>query len=204
MTDPLAPVVTAHHEAGHAVASILAEHASLPPRDIERVTIERDGDELGRSTPKALGQDFWPSVGNSMSRAVAEAAIVVCFAGPVAEARQQGYKLSLWWLRYHSVSPDGDWASAERLVRHLTHGKAEMNAYLGYLWQRTLSLTRFPDFWPCVDAVASELVEEITLDGDRVSEIVRAVQQQPGGHDALAKHVLKVVSFQTGQPISRR
>lgn len=63
-------------------------------------------------TPRVLGYQFWPNVGDLEGRAIIESGVVLLLAGPLAEARQRGYTLTLRELRFYAVSPDGDGAAA--------------------------------------------------------------------------------------------
>jgi hypothetical protein len=189
MARPSTLEVTAHHEAGHAVAVLLARAVGLPSRDVMEVTVEPSDAWLGIMMPVPLGHKMWPDVGDLEGRAILEASVVSTLAGPVAEARRIGRKPSLGQLRLRFLPPESDGMLAESLVRPLTHGNAEMNAYLRYLWQRTLLLSRFPTFWPCVDAVAAELLASRTMDGQRVQAIVAAIEAQPGATERVAAHV---------------
>jgi hypothetical protein len=172
MPKPATLAATAHHEAGHAVAALLASHVGLPPRDVGTVTVIRDGDALGMSTPEPLGYNFWPDPGDLEGKAVIEASIVSTLAGPLAEAHHDGRTMTLWAVRFFFGSPGHDGAQVEALARPLTTCKAELNAYLAYLWQRTRALSRVPNFWPSVDAVATALEDAGTLSGAQVRALI--------------------------------
>ena len=172
---------TAAHEAGHAAATLLSIHVGLPLRSISTVTIIRDGNALGLTTPEPLGWKPELDIGDLESRAPAETLIVMGFAGPMAEARHVGTTATLWGVR--NGTHDG--AFIDYMVRKLTHGRAERNSYVGYLWQRTISLTRVPAFWPSVDALAAELEISGKMSGTVALAIVREVERSLDRDDWL-------------------
>jgi|SRR5579883_2758856 len=146
---------TAIHEAGHAVASFYLQQR------IRRATIVPDSDSLGhvKHTPLQFGSN---GVFDDSLRGVAraEARILICYAGPLAERKFQ--PRSRW--RLHGGA---DFENAGELMARLQGTDAEYNRlYAALLWRRAELIVDLR--WKDINAVADALLAHRTLDLDGV------------------------------------
>jgi hypothetical protein len=162
--------VTAHHEAGHAVAAYVLGRA------FTRVSIRPDGETLGRCSFRPPGDWFRPDERiDGLTRRRIEERIMISLAGPEAEALYSG--------RY-----DGDAAQedVERAFQHacfVTTGESEAWAYLEWLRLRTLNLMNRDGFWASVEELARELLrhEEVSYPRARwtIERVIGPVLDEP-------------------------
>lgn len=164
---------SAHHEAGHAVAS------HLLGRSFIKVSLERQADgTLGWIGHRPPGEWFDPEgqIDGRLRRRI-EDEIMILLAGPLCEDRYRS-----------ELGEDGGAPRAELGDLVVVHGSdvdqaltlaglasassGEAWAYLEWLRQRTLSLMRTPGFWPAVEALADEILEHATLDYRRARQVI--------------------------------
>ena len=145
---------TAHHEAGHAVASC---HLRLR---FERVTIKPQDDSLGRvsyESPSWLAEDY-PDV----TRRRAKRDIIVSYAGQIAEEKFRGCK-----PRYGA---DGDNQNIAELAFR-SCGSAEMaDAFLRECFAASTDVVN--NRWKEIQAVAAALLERSTLTYKETIEVI--------------------------------
>jgi hypothetical protein len=192
--------VTAHHEAGHAVASVVLglqfESVDIQPRAFGGAEgFNPRSDSLGRlwRTPKPAGWYY----DRRRGRERAEAAIVSVLAGPTAEYRLRGLvgpvRLRRWSSDWESVcemaeSQRDSWRLVDAFYRQIDRLEARgldsdvayrvaesrrRAVYLRPLRARARELVE--RHWPEIEAVAEALMRRGSLTGRGVQRIVRAV-----------------------------
>lgn len=154
---------TAFHEAGHAVA---AWSCGLP---VYRVSIQPEGDAKGVvSHRNPLARVRLDLDGSDKARMKAEAAIIVCLAGPASQRRFNARS----YRKHHSAS---DFDTAAELALRLNSSAEAANAYLDWLRIRADDL--IAGRWKIVTALAGLLLERAELGRDAVPlAIQRAVE----------------------------
>lgn len=168
---------TAHREAGHAVL------AWWVGQRFKHVTIARDDDSLGHIAFEEHPQWFTDAVARGLSalgecpreaekieiasRTFIEREIVHLFAGQLAEARFRGECQRL----IH--------ADNQRAVDMAVHLHVQVDEYLDSRWSVSQELVE--RFWPQIQALATALFEEETLDyGAAIKVITQTVPHEPG------------------------
>jgi hypothetical protein len=176
---------TAYHEAGHAVIGLAGQ---LP---IGLATIVPKASSLGHVIGVAestapvgpvfrRGSRSWKQVntdeeagldpfGNPVRRRVRTAAehaaeIVMCIAGPMAQAEMRGD-----YTRWRDHASNSDMEIARRHRRELGNEAKSWEEYE----QETLRLVR--KYWAMIEAVAAKLLKEETLSGYDIDAICRRV-----------------------------
>jgi hypothetical protein len=173
--------LTAHHEAGHAVAAIALRipFAWVAVRPLS----DYPGDDWVRNLPhgenfddSAYGCVATPPLGRWGAIPVARKHLISTFAGPMAEYRSTGSKhrprirgkdrddaIKLAALGVTGGYPRADdWPEYDRLIRK----------------SKARALALVDERWPEVQAVASALMEERFLTRREVGKIVRGSRSQ--------------------------
>lgn len=152
--------ISAYHEAGHVlIAKILGAC-------VRSVTIDPDWDD----GPERYGDTLieWAE-GEFTARELAEKAVLIALAGPVAEMIHSGDPFH----PAHVAEWSSDWSQAWRSAAVL-HG--DERSRLAYLEQTTLELYRTmhrDDRWAVLAAIADHLIAYETLEEDAVDEILQ-------------------------------
>lgn len=188
-------LATAHHEAGHAVI------AWWVGQRFRHVTIARDNDSLGHVEFEEHPKWFTDAVAGGLSavggypreteeieiasRMFIEREIVHHFAGQHAEARYRG--------RHPRRVIHSDNRRAIDLALHLN---IPVDEYLGNCWSVSRELVE--RFWPQIQAPATALFEEETLDYDAaVKDMAQTEPQKP------AAAQLSLLLFRLPQTVRR-
>lgn len=152
---------TAYHEAGHAVASVIAQ------RRIQVVTIVPDDklESLGICRNGKSPKWFQPDCGIGFREEKwIDAEIRILLAGLAAEKQFQG--------RHNWVGAGRDFHQAASLAGYLYEGRV-LDRYLAFMVERTKDFISARLTWIQVEAVAESLLEHNTLSGSRVRSICR-------------------------------
>ena len=165
--------LTAHHEAGHAVAAVAFGIG------FDHVSVVDDRDTFGRIV---LDQK-WPHLQPGFNpddpedRRIAEDWIVLALAGEFADAYQSG--------RDASLTPGANWdfQVAEALAKRLFGDPGEREAFLNEMWHRAHRFVSEPLRWRQISAVAARLDQLRKLDRRQVVQIMDeiAAAGEPGG-----------------------
>lgn len=151
--------LTAYHEAGHAIVSLL-----LGGR-VRMVTIAPDRDD----GPERYGNTevLWRRASLD-SRRMAQATIQVCLAGPVVEMIYSGDPYHPGLIAQWSEDWRSAWAAAAQL-------EPDKQRRLRLLESETASLLErlsADDMWAAISALADHLLAHETLEAEEVDEIV--------------------------------
>jgi hypothetical protein len=154
--------LSAHHEAGHAVAAVAFGIG------FDRVSVVDDGDTLGRIV---LDQK-WPHLQPGFNpddpddRRIAENWIVLALAGEFADTYHSG--------RTASVTPGARWdfRVAEVLAERLFADAGEREAFLNEMLCRAHRFVSEPLRWRQISAVAARLDQLRELDRRQVGQIM--------------------------------
>ena len=172
----------AYHEAGHAVATMLAFHAvqhryplPMPALPVKFVKLEEE--TLGRWSGLCYGPEIYSTIWPDQRidhqwREAMEWQIVINFAGGIAEAIHRGEKRKrdLLWFVAFNCGTDGDLKHADEVLadlRKLTGRRYGEQRFA----ERTLDLLMAN--WAAVAAVAAALADKHWIDGDELEEILR-------------------------------
>jgi ATP-dependent Zn protease len=155
----------AYHEAGHAVAAV---ELNVAFREVSIVPADGTVGHVVRSLSGAIRRSL--ESGTPPRRRV-EAAVMICFAGEVAEHRFSG--------RHDWVGAERDITSALDYLDTITESSREAAAYRTLLWIRTEQLFAKDHIWAGVEALAAALMERPTINGREARGIVQAAIQ-PG------------------------
>jgi ATP-dependent Zn protease len=158
-------VGTAHHEAGHAVASIYLRQR------IVRATIVPKKDSLGMVTAARLkfaDHHIFDCSPRGIDRA--EKRIIICYAGPLASRKFA--PRSRW-----KDTGSSDFEIATDLLSHLQVPDDKCNVlYAKLLWRRAECLVEH--HWKDICAVAKALLERRTLDQTDVIDVMSRTHRQ--------------------------
>ncbi|MCA9155895.1 MAG: hypothetical protein KDA38_13955 [Planctomycetales bacterium] len=151
--------LTAYHEAGHVLVALLLG------AEIHSATIDPDRDD----GPERHGdtQIVWRNDGSS-PREMAERAVQVALAGPVAERLYGGEPFHPGFVAEWADDWRLAWDAAATLI-------ADERRRVHYLEQTTLRLHRRLDqepYWSALAALADNLLAHETLEGEQIDEIV--------------------------------
>lgn len=151
--------VVAYHEAGHAIM------AHLLGGQVRQVTIEPDRDD----GPQREGdtQVLWRRSRHT-ERAFAEVAAQVSLAGPAAEMIYTGEPFHPG----HIAEWAGDWQEAWRALAPWYADDRRRLLYLEHLSVNLYHRLKSDDVWPCIAALADELLAHETLDEEQVEEVM--------------------------------
>ena len=153
--------LTAYHEAGHAVVSVLER------RPIIAVTIEPDGEYLGRVLNSPMGKSFQPEIDSGRrTRSLIEAEIRICFAGCLAESKRVGREVR--------AGAEQDLDVAANLATYATGSVEETSAYLEWLMVATRQLIAQKHHWKAIETLAAQLVLQTTLSGRAAKKVIIA------------------------------
>ena len=159
---------TAYHEAGHAVAAIAQGVA------VRSITIVPDKQEgyAGRVQHEDLTRQVNLEADNSpLTRLRIEKQIIVFLAGAAAQRKYDRRS----WRSFHSSS---DYENAANLADAVSSSPAASEAFLR--WLAIASDDLIAAHWQEVEEIAKALVEEKTLSGTRVRELIsRAIALAP-------------------------
>lgn len=185
-----------HHEAGHAVASILAFRAlGRSYAAFERVLVRPDFrlpyvDRKGRSVDCSglcEGADLYkPKIGLCIFNMVPapraswqaeilqtmEWSIIISFAGPYAEAIARGCRSrrDKRWTALFSCGAENDYAQAETVLAD--YKQASKRRYgLRHFEERAWNLVLLQQ--PSINALATTLADRLSVDYDQAEKIVR-------------------------------
>jgi hypothetical protein len=169
----------AYHEAGHAVATVLAfervRSPNLPPPPpIKHVSILEDA--AGKWSGICFGPQVyttqWPDtrIGGQWRDAM-EWQLVIDAAGGIAEAIHRGErnKRDMMWFAIFNCGTDGDLENMEAILtdlRRLTGRRHTLQRF----YERACVLLR--EHWAAVERIAAALIESDHVGGDRVCELV--------------------------------
>jgi hypothetical protein len=186
---------TSHHEAGHAVASIVASRAlGRSYASFERVFVRPDlnspyTDRKGRSIDCAgllEGSDLYtPKIGLLVFNAepapretwqaeilqTMEWSMIISLAGPFAEAIARGYRSrrNKRWSALFSCGAKEDYRRAEEVLED--YKQASKRRYgLRHFEDRAWDLAVLQQ--PAIDALASSLSSHLSVDYEQAHEIV--------------------------------
>jgi hypothetical protein len=177
--EPTATATVAFHEAGHALASVLAFRAiGSGRRAIKYVEISEGEMPAGQWSGSCHGPDIyspaWPVARIApQNRRKMEWQIVIDLAGPIAEAVARGERrkkyAGTFALFYFGSSED--FSHAGKVIDDLCALTKRRQA-LRRFEQRALAVVLA--HWPAVSMLAAALIEAGRLDGDQVEQIVTA------------------------------
>ncbi len=165
--------ITAHHEAGHAVAAVAFGIG------FKIVSVVNDGDTLGR----IVLYQKWPHLRNWFDphdpedRRTAERWILLALAGEFADAYHSGR------IAGSSSEAMWDFRVAEALAERLFPHPDERRAFLKEMRCRTHRFISEPLRWRQISAVATRLGQVRELDRQQVEQIMDEVAAagEPGG-----------------------
>ena len=149
--------LTAYHEAGHAVMSILMGG------HVDRVSIDPPNDE----GPNRYGETIiaWPPISDSQ-RGACE--ICVSLAGPIAESLYAGCN-----RRIETVAEwQTDWDTAIQIASQISASKSAVNKLLDECEIKIRHLFDQANSWAAVAAIADELLAHETIEHSQVAEAV--------------------------------
>ena len=149
--------LTAYHEAGHAVMSILMGG------HVDRVSIDPPNDE----GPNRYGETItaWPPISDSQ-RGACE--ICVSLAGPIAESLYAGCN-----RRIETVAEwQTDWDTAIQIASQISASKSAVNKLLDECEIKIRHLFDQANSWAAVAAIADELLAHETIEHSQVVDAV--------------------------------
>jgi hypothetical protein len=154
--------LTAHHEAGHAVAAVAFGIG------FDRVSVVDDRDALGRIVLDQKPPHLWPVFDphDPEDRRIAEGWTVLALAGEFADAYHSG--------RNAGRSPEADWdfRVAEDLAERLFDHPGEREAFLNEMRCRAHRFVSKPPRWRQISAVATRLDQLREMDQRQVARIM--------------------------------
>jgi ATP-dependent Zn protease len=158
---------TAHHEAGHAILSIVLK------RPLVRVSIRPDAETFrfgicqGRPCVPAW-LDWEAEDQTPRARRWFERELVVLYAGQVAEAKFLG--------RAHAPHGAGhdDGTAADFALKFCGQSEDEASAFLGWMYARARTLVNVEHHWHGVRRLAEALLEREELSGRSIRKVWHA------------------------------
>lgn len=156
-------VLTAYHEAGHAVIAYERRVG------FSAVSIRKDGESLGRVVPQ-LWKDFDIENNRGLrARERLESVIFVALAGGAATWQLTGKRLAIGvW---------GDYPQAVHLAEKLHQADEVIEPYLNYMAVRAKSMMELPWTWAAVRALAQSLLKRKQLTKQSVRRIIREAHE---------------------------
>ena len=174
----------AHHEAGHAVAAVLAFRMAewlpmpRPPVLVRRVEIMEDaGKWTGNCTATSVYSTKWPKHRIvARYRPLMEAQIGIHLGGGIAEAAHRGERRKDEILKFamDHCEMDADLTRARVVLADLNSLGRKYDEQFFAKRTRTLLVM----VWPSVEALAMELLDKGVVEGARVEEIVISAMQR--------------------------
>ena len=180
-------VLAAHHEAGHAVAIVLAFRKATglpkPPPPLLVRYVEITEDTPGQWGGCCVGPDIysvrWPIACIAPRyRDLMERQITISLSGGCAEAIARGERRKSEVLRFatNHCSVDDDLTKARIVLADLFR-LTGIHRHPEHFVERTMVLLE--EHWPAVEALASALIEHRRIEGDRIERIIDAsIRQQ--------------------------
>jgi len=169
--DSLRQKATAIHEAGHAVVAISHE---LP---ITSLTIQPGEEYRGRvvypGVPDYVSDEGHPEFSYDKERNYMEAHALSSFAGSIAEFeyyRTIGKPKPEQWMGDNSGAQE-DRNQAYEWVTRLIASEEELQPYTDWLFVR--AKTRVTLYWEPIQAVQEALLQQTTLTGENVKNVIR-------------------------------
>ena len=164
----------AYHEAGHAVAIVLAFRTapwlphrapSLPVRFVE-ITDDGGGNCVGMSV---YSMQWDIGVIKPRYRDLMERQVCIHLSGGISEAILSGVRGGREALRFAEAHMDADLTKAEEVCRDIFR----LTGYrVGPQHYADRTLTMMLEHWPAVEALAEALIDERRIEGWQVEEIV--------------------------------
>ena len=157
---------TAHHEAGHAVASLYLR------KPLRTASIIAKEDSLGRVTyhkPPAWFEaelEFLVFQGDNRVENWIRREIIISFAGSAAEARFRG--------RSNHRGAASDYQKVGDLALRVCASQEEGRKYLAWLWVVARTIVHKPINWNAIQLVAEELLKKRLLSGRRIRKIIQS------------------------------
>jgi len=176
-------LIVAHHEAGHVVAAV---ERRLPITHVTIVESEDAAGVTGFHAPSEasleeidLNHDTW------RVRQFVESHIMASFAGSIAEARFRPVR------REDSHEWDHDYSVAATLALKVCGSSVETDAYLEWLYARTVGMMDQPYRIAMVAGVVDALIEHRTLSGRAGRKAARAGRDRWVAEGVAARSVLR-------------
>jgi hypothetical protein len=173
---PAALECTAYHEAGHAVACFALKRRLLTISIVEDKKECRLGEVRMGALPRWVPQLDEGANLNYRARLWLEREAMILFAGGIAERKFRG--------RHDHVGAHHDRHRALDYVDCLCGSTRESEAYVAWLYERTVNLLDHPLHWPMVECLARELLAEQELRGRKLREAI--ARAQDGARDWIA------------------
>jgi hypothetical protein len=170
----------AYHEAGHAVAAVIAwsqvcTPINPPPLPVKFVEIPINADG------KITGLTYGPSVytptyaarlgflNKERFRDAMQWQITIDMAGGIAEAIHRGERnrRNMMWFALFNCGTEGDFVNAEAILAELCRLPPYRRHGLRRYAERACDLLRAN--WGAVETIAAALIEHDRIEGDRVS-----------------------------------
>lgn len=150
---------TAYHESGHALVAVMLG------AKVRSMTIDPDRDD----GPERYGdtQIRWRTKRYS-ARQLAENAVQVCLAGPVAEMIYTGDPYHPGMVPEWAV----DWQAAWLAAEPLHADERQRLAYLEQISIQLYHLLKRDEMWAALASLADHLLAHETLEGEEIEEIV--------------------------------
>jgi hypothetical protein len=168
-------LATAYHEAGHAV---IAYELGIPLQSVTIVPSEDAHGVVRHQDPlRGVRLDI---DGSDRARLRTERAIMICFAGPLAQQRHRANS----WRGYHGQS---DFDLAADLAIRICGSGEEATAFLKWLQLKTKHKVRRS--WLKIDQLAQVLLKQGTVTGRKVRTVLRptfdssdiSIEKDPAG-----------------------
>jgi len=156
--------LTAIHEAGHAVMSVMLHRA------IEFVTVVESDDYSGLCQNKETNLDEYSMEFDSYRRKIRRE-IMILFAGYIAIGN---HELPINW---QEAEIESDFNKVFDLVMRVSGTEEHTGKFFYKYWSKTVELINQPLIQQQIKAVADALMEKKTLSGDEVRQIIKVVNK---------------------------
>jgi len=158
---------TAYHEAGHAVASF---YEGVRLRRVSVIPDKKDNTAGHVKHHRCGGPSLaWDTSARNRTRM--EKSVLIALSGPAAQRRYSPRSVR----HYHGYR---DYQNAVGSILHFTGTDEEMGAYLHLMEIRAKQMINRPGFWPCVEALANELLVRKEIKGAEAWDIISAAIQR--------------------------
>lgn len=151
----------AYHEAGHAVSAAL-----LRVQYVAAVTVRHGRDHLGRTF-------FLPRPGKPRRRYLLALALSLYAGGAAAGIAADGDEYDYWLDPGGAI---GDREKARCVLGDAGFGGASLEQAEWRQWCAAWEFCRAN--WPAIEAVARDLIRRSSIDGQRLSDLIWAAQQE--------------------------